>query len=174
MKALLMICPSPDERVKSFKITVSAEDMTETIPSMSFVDEARLQGTLARDGSLVWLVLEVRSAVNLECRRCLETFRKEVTSQVEQKYKTSDVREDGLLEDEDAMLCEDERVDIVVPMREAMLLALPGYPLCDEGCRGLCPQCGNRFLTDSCECSRETQGFRNTLGDQLSKHISKS
>ena len=39
---------------------------------------------------------------------------------------------------------EGEEIDVSPMLRERMLLALPTLPLCREGCRGLCPQCGAR------------------------------
>ena len=32
-------------------------------------------------------------------------------------------------------------------------LALPMKPLCSEGCKGLCPQCGTNLNAASCDCS---------------------
>jgi uncharacterized protein len=44
-------------------------------------------------------------------------------------------------------------IDVTRLVYEQVLLALPTRPLCDEECRGLCPQCGaNRNLGD-CACT---------------------
>jgi len=37
-------------------------------------------------------------------------------------------------------------------IREQLHLALPLRPLCDEGCRGLCPSCGVNLNHESCLC----------------------
>jgi uncharacterized protein len=38
-------------------------------------------------------------------------------------------------------------------MREQFYLVLPMKPLCQEGCRGLCVQCGTNLNSASCECA---------------------
>jgi uncharacterized protein len=40
-------------------------------------------------------------------------------------------------------------------MREQFYLALPMKPLCQEGCRGLCPQCGTNLNQSECACISE-------------------
>jgi uncharacterized protein len=37
-------------------------------------------------------------------------------------------------------------------IREQLLLALPMQPLCNEGCRGLCPGCGVNLNAEPCLC----------------------
>jgi uncharacterized protein len=39
-------------------------------------------------------------------------------------------------------------------VREQILLALPGYPLCREDCKGLCPVCGQNLNERECGCDR--------------------
>lgn len=47
----------------------------------------------------------------------------------------------------------DESVDLTSDMREAMFLAFPSYPVCrNEGCKGLCPQCGTNLNNGKCGC----------------------
>ncbi|MFQ5746485.1 MAG: DUF177 domain-containing protein [Gemmatimonadota bacterium] len=43
-------------------------------------------------------------------------------------------------------------LDLAGPLREEALLALPEYPVCGEGCRGLCPHCGADWNEGPCEC----------------------
>ena len=45
-----------------------------------------------------------------------------------------------------------ESVDLTPDIRESMLLALPSYPVCSSGCRGLCSHCGVNLNTSSCTC----------------------
>lgn len=47
-------------------------------------------------------------------------------------------------------------VDLTRLVYEQVLLALPTRPLCDEECRGLCPQCGINRNTAECSCTVES------------------
>ncbi|WP_242336868.1 MULTISPECIES: DUF177 domain-containing protein [Anaeromyxobacter] len=45
-------------------------------------------------------------------------------------------------------------IDLDPILREQLLLALPGYPVCGEGCKGLCPVCGANLNDRECGCDR--------------------
>ena len=45
-------------------------------------------------------------------------------------------------------------VDLDPILREQLLLALPGYPVCREDCKGLCPVCGANLNDRECGCDR--------------------
>ena len=47
-----------------------------------------------------------------------------------------------------------DSVDISEDMREDILLHIPNFPLCSDGCKGLCAQCGKDLNTDSCSCEK--------------------
>jgi uncharacterized protein len=45
-------------------------------------------------------------------------------------------------------------IDLDPIVREQLLLALPGYPVCQESCKGLCPVCGANLNERDCGCDR--------------------
>jgi uncharacterized protein len=45
-------------------------------------------------------------------------------------------------------------IDLDPMLREQLLLALPGYPVCKEDCKGLCPVCGANLNDRECGCDR--------------------
>ena len=38
-----------------------------------------------------------------------------------------------------------EVMNLELPIRDAIVLALPINPVCDEECQGLCPECGVKW-----------------------------
>ncbi len=48
-----------------------------------------------------------------------------------------------------------DSVDITEDLREDILLNVPGFPVCSEGCKGVCAQCGADLNKSSCECETE-------------------
>jgi len=76
--------------------------------------------------------------LDLKCTRCAEFFSTTVTvSDFLRAYSAS--------KDVDS-------VDIAADMREELLLHIPGFPVCGEGCKGLCAQCGADLNKGSCSC----------------------
>jgi uncharacterized protein len=47
-------------------------------------------------------------------------------------------------------------IDVDPVVREQVLLALPGYPVCDEACKGLCLVCGANLNERECGCERRS------------------
>ena len=46
-------------------------------------------------------------------------------------------------------------VDLDPILREQVLLSLPEYPVCQEGCKGLCSVCGKNLNEGECGCDRK-------------------
>lgn len=45
-------------------------------------------------------------------------------------------------------------IDLDPLVEEQIVLALPAYPVCQEGCKGLCPVCGQNQNEKACGCDR--------------------
>lgn len=43
-------------------------------------------------------------------------------------------------------------LDLTDEVREAIILALPGYPVCSDTCKGLCMTCGKDLNKGECTC----------------------
>lgn len=51
-----------------------------------------------------------------------------------------------------------EALDVTEDVREDLLLEIPGYPLCDPACKGLCPRCGKNLNDGACGCPPPSDG----------------
>ena len=104
------------------------------------------------------LVGQTRAVLELVCSRCAEPFRTPVESSFDLRYvpseemATEDDREVGA-EDFETSYYRDDVIDLGELMREQFYLTLPMKPLCEEGCKGLCPQCGTNLNTGACACA---------------------
>lgn len=102
----------------------------------------------------------VDAVLDLECARCLVVFEARLQSDID--FFASP---EGLHEDEDGAIQDDEdyawlqgdslRADITDVVRQAVILAIDLKPLCDEQCKGLCPQCGCNLNEEDCDCQTE-------------------
>jgi uncharacterized protein len=108
-------------------------------------DEVAVEAELAWASDDVVVTATVRAAWSGPCRRCLGPARGEVTSRVREVYEPSS---DG----EETYPLQGSRVDLAPLVRDAVLLGLPPAPLCEEGCRGLCPVCGANRNEARCRC----------------------
>lgn len=87
-----------------------------------------------------------------ECRRCLCDVTSAVGNDVQLILAESG--SDEAEEDDVVPIPAGERaVDLRPIVREEWLMAVPGFALCREECRGLCPLCGGDRNTGNCSCS---------------------
>ncbi|HTW17945.1 MAG TPA: YceD family protein [Nocardioides sp.] len=88
-----------------------------------------------------------RAALEGECVRCLEPISDdvEVTFQELYVYPEHQTPHD---EDDDVSRLQDDLVDLEPQLRDAVVLALPFQPLCEDDCPGLCIECGARLADD--------------------------
>ena len=55
----------------------------------------------------------------------------------------------------DGFRTEVRELDLRPAVRELWLLDVPGYALCREDCKGLCPTCGTNLNLAQCDCATE-------------------
>ncbi len=77
-----------------------------------------------------------------ECIRCLDPIELELNRNFQELYAYEASPDE---EEEDQLLMDGDVMDLEAPIRDAIVLALPINPLCDEDCEGLCPECGQKW-----------------------------
>jgi uncharacterized protein len=82
-----------------------------------------------------------------ECVRCLEEIRSEIHADFQELFVYDDGGEPEAEDDETSRL-EGDLVDLEPLLRDAVVLALPFQPLCQDDCPGLCAECGARLADD--------------------------
>lgn len=85
-----------------------------------------------------------------ECTRCLEPIEDELVVDLQELYLYDDVTRDGADEelDDEVSTLEEDLLDLEPLLRDAVVLALPFQPLCQDDCPGLCAECGARLADD--------------------------
>ncbi len=85
-----------------------------------------------------------------ECVRCLEEIDDDVEVTFQELFVYDDqghVQPDEA-EDSGVSRLEDDLLDLEPLLRDAVVLALPFQPLCEDDCPGLCTECGARLRDD--------------------------
>jgi uncharacterized protein len=82
-----------------------------------------------------------------ECARCLEPISDEIEVRFQELFVYDD-REVDPDEELEVSKLQDDLVDLEPLLRDAVVLALPFQPLCQDDCPGLCTECGARLADD--------------------------
>ena len=82
-----------------------------------------------------------------ECARCLEPISDEIDVRFQELF-VYDEHQTSHDEDDEVSRLQDDLVDLDPLLRDAVVLALPFQPLCEDDCPGLCTECGARLADD--------------------------
>jgi uncharacterized protein len=118
--------------------------------------------TIEREFDHLKAVGKVSVPITLTCGRCLASYPAAIDSTFRIIFR-KETAPNATVEDE-TELCDDDlisssycgdEIDLAHEIEEQVVMDIPLKPLCDEGCKGLCPTCGTDLNTGSCCCSRE-------------------
>lgn len=105
----------------------------------------------ANDRILVAGRLQCR--IRMQCSRCLEPIEERLELPFKEQFRVAtDDDEEQSADDDDAIPITGERIDLAPLFAEELVVQLPYAPLCEEDCKGLCPECGNNLNERSCGC----------------------
>jgi len=126
---------------------------------LAVVEPISLAFDIFKDKQQFRLVGHVKTTLELGCSRCLEPYTLPVDQTFDLRYQPHahntgegeiEIEEDDLT----TAFYENDEIDLGQLMREQFYLALPMKPLCNDGCKGLCPICGTNLNSGACVCSR--------------------
>lgn len=87
----------------------------------------------------------VHAPTHGECSRCLGPMTGEIEIALTELFAYPDSLTETTTEDDEVGHVVDHTLDIEQPIIDAVGLALPFAPVCQEDCPGLCPTCGVRL-----------------------------
>jgi uncharacterized protein len=136
---------------------------------------------VTKDARKIRVTGRLRTALEVECSRCLEPFRVPVDAEIDQIFlpegtevtgaSDDDAEDDeGQQADAGVSFYKDDTIDLGEMMRDEFYLALPMKPLCKDDCKGLCPVCGVNWNRETCTCKVEWTDPRMASLKTLLKH----
>ena len=115
------------------------------VPEGSPIDfELRLEAVM--EGVLV--TGQATAGLEGECARCLADIHDDVVGDFQELFAYVEKGVTGNEEDDDIRRLEGDLLDLEPLLRDAVVLALPFQPLCEDDCPGLCTECGARLADD--------------------------
>ena len=97
----------------------------------------KAKAVISKSYDAIAVVLTLDAAMLVSCSRCLEEIDSAFHKQFELHYAVDKL---------------DPVIDLDQDLREEIILSYPLNPLCDAGCKGLCPKCGHNLNEGGCNC----------------------
>lgn len=103
---------------------------------------------------------DLEGSLHASCDRCLRSLPFPVSLNFDAHYipvAEYEENERAELQDDDLefSVFDGEKIDLDELIREQILLALPVRLLCQEECKGLCPECGSDLNHTACQCEEK-------------------
>jgi uncharacterized protein len=134
----------------------------ENLSRIDFDFETPLQSEvkIKKVGRSVLITGKVQTTLRLQCVRCLKEFSYPLSTTFEltlHPFKEAPSEEETELgsEEMESSFFEGGEIHLSEIACEQIFLEIPYQPLCQEGCKGLCPICGKDLNLSSCECVKE-------------------
>jgi uncharacterized protein len=138
-------------------------DLDEEIRNLDpeLVPLAHLIGTvtLMRSSQGILVTGMLRTTLEGQCRRCLDSCAVDVELELEEEFypavRIADVPLDPVPEEDrdEALLIDEHHIlDLSEVIRQGLWLSRPMETLCRPGCAGLCPTCGGNRNLGECSC----------------------
>ena len=103
----------------------------------------KLDEMILLEGNLV-------AGVVLTCDRCLDNFKAHIPFYLEREYNLNR----STLIDDELFVDKFGEIDLTIPVREEIILALPIKNICSSDCAGICSGCGINLGKEKCLCKK--------------------
>ncbi|MCY4404041.1 MAG: DUF177 domain-containing protein [Candidatus Poribacteria bacterium] len=102
----------------------------------------------------VYVKADVTTEIEMQCGKCLEMFICDIAALFEVQFTSnrSHDQEDSANIEEGERYFDGETFDISEDTRRALVIQIPVWPLCSQGCEGLCQHCGENLNDKYCTC----------------------
>ena len=97
----------------------------------------KAKAVISKSYDAVAIVLRLDAAMLVNCSRCLEEINSGFHKQFELHYAVDKL---------------EPVIDLDPDIREEIILSYTINPLCEDGCKGLCPKCGHNLNEGGCNC----------------------
>lgn len=111
---------------------------------------------ISNTGDALLLQGEVEGVGRTSCVRCLEPVDIDFFGELDGYYLLDpESAPEDMEGDEFDILADDHKIDLEPLIMSALLLDVPYVPLCDDDCKGICPECGVNLNNETCTCAEK-------------------
>ena len=118
----------------------------------TFQSPLKVNGTISNNGKALVLTADVEAKMGTQCARCLDDIVVDAGFSIEESFMQSEAEAS---EDEDIIVFDGYTIELDDIIEDNLIMNIKGRYLCNEDCKGLCPQCGANLNDGECGCGRE-------------------
>ena len=144
----------------SFAHTYRPDELTFAEHELRLVEPVSVTGRIRRKDGEVGLRGRLATKVAIPCGRCLKSVELPIEVEFSERFTPAvawknEEQHELDQEDLDLAVFDGAGIELDDLVREEIVLAMPGHTLCQEECKGLCPDCGTDLNASSCDCDKK-------------------
>ena len=118
--------------------------------SYEFISPIEVKGSIYNNGKSLFLKAACSGRMRTQCSRCLSDVEVNFDFDLEEQLLQNDGGEAA--DDENVILFDGYTFELDEIVLDNFLMNINGSYLCDEDCKGLCPDCGKNLNEGECTC----------------------
>lgn len=138
---------SKKNRKKEISLSFELEPFEFEGEEIRAIENVNVEGIVTAEKGVILIEASVKTKLNLNCSRCLDTFIYPIDIDIEERFTNNPD-----FEDEGIMFVDGDTINIAEVIENCIISTLPIKRLCKKDCKGLCPECGINKNIESCNC----------------------
>ena len=124
-----------------------------------FHGELKLSCKMDKSHHQIIINCDINFETSLTCDRCISEFKKTFSKQFQNIYFIIYDSEKEVVEDPGVYYLSptEDKIDLLKDVKEYMNIAIPMKVLCNDDCKGLCPNCGKDLNQFECNCEADVE-----------------
>jgi DUF177 domain-containing protein len=132
------------------RLSVDQQVALEPFEGVSFPEPARVRLDVHATGDMLEIAGTIEVKIHGECDRCLGDVDRAMHVDVDERFPADGEAQADPFGDSNVLT--GDRLDVKDLATQLVCSAVPLGLLCAEGCKGICPACGENKNTGACTC----------------------
>lgn len=142
-----------DKKVYYFKGELDRNSLYNVPDEFHIIGHILYKGEIYNVNGEYLVNVDINYTYKTQCDRCLKAITKETSTTLSGKLVQEDL--DEFEEYEDLIYCKNGYLDLEKYISMEIISSLPMKSLCDDECKGICPNCGKDLNDGECDCKDE-------------------
>ena len=158
---------------KHYNFTVNLPYLTVGQEKVVFDGPIKVEADLVFTQKDVLVEGKITAKAQVICHCCLEQFILDIEAPLKEIFVTTaqyDLLTEKEQEEGNINWYQNDQINLLPLIEQALYLALPMKAVCKENCQGLCPRCGCNLNVNKCECRDDKVDPRLAVLQQLFKN----
>ncbi len=149
---------SNNNQSKEFTCSIDMSDITYNHNSYPIINSKPFELSIANEVTTLHITCDTSLGVHIPCDRCTKEVEHTFDVVIDKSFKLEDDK--VVADDEEIPYFDSGNLDVDMLIFDEILICWPAKVLCQEDCRGLCPDCGINLNDSTCDCASKPKDPR--------------